>query len=106
MFRRPIVLVGRPLLRRPRLLGAAVLGGLGYALGRARANQSGAATWPPVAPANVAQPGMALQAVSPAAATATAPDPITRLRELADLHTEGKLTDDEFAAAKRQLLGM
>jgi Short C-terminal domain len=29
-----------------------------------------------------------------------------RLRELSDLHTAGKLTDEEFAAAKRKLLGL
>ncbi len=97
MLRRPILMVGRPLLRRPRLLGAVVLGGLGYALGRGRANQSGAATWPPVAPASVAQPGMA---------PPTTPDSAMQLQSLAALHTAGKLTDDEFAAAKRQLLGM
>jgi hypothetical protein len=31
---------------------------------------------------------------------------VERLRELSDLHTAGKLTDDEFAAAKRKLLGL
>jgi hypothetical protein len=31
---------------------------------------------------------------------------VERLRELSDMHTAGKLTDDEFAAAKRKILGL
>ena len=31
---------------------------------------------------------------------------VERLRELAELHSSGKLTDEEFAAAKRKLLGL
>jgi hypothetical protein len=31
---------------------------------------------------------------------------LERLRELSDLHTAGKLTDEEFTAAKRKLLGL
>ena len=33
-------------------------------------------------------------------------DGIDRLRELAELHDRGKLTDEEFTAAKRRLLGL
>ena len=45
-------------------------------------------------------------APAPAAAPAAqGPDPITRLRELGELHDSGVLTDQEFAAAKRQILG-
>ncbi len=33
-----------------------------------------------------------------------APDPIAQLKELAELHTQGVLTDDEFAAQKAKLL--
>jgi hypothetical protein len=32
-------------------------------------------------------------------------DPISQLKELAQLHTDGGLTDDEFAAFKAKLLG-
>lgn len=38
-------------------------------------------------------------------ATQAAPDPIDRLRELGQLHDEGILTDEEFAAQKARLLG-
>jgi len=33
-------------------------------------------------------------------------DGVARLRELSEMHSSGQLTDDEFAAAKRQLLGL
>jgi uncharacterized membrane protein len=51
--------------------------------------------------------------VSVFAGPAAAPHPATndptsvdRLRELAELHQSGVLTDEEFAAAKRRLLGL
>jgi hypothetical protein len=31
---------------------------------------------------------------------------VERLRELSDMHAQGHLTDDEFAAAKRKILGL
>lgn len=48
---------------------------------------------PPAAPA---------VAVAPAVA---APDPIEQLKQLAELHQQGVLTDQEFAAQKTRLLG-
>jgi hypothetical protein len=36
---------------------------------------------------------------------AGAADPTTRLQQLADMHRSGDLSDEEFAAAKRQVLG-
>jgi hypothetical protein len=42
---------------------------------------------------------------APAAAPAPAADPIAQLKELAALHDQGVLTDDEFAAQKAKLLG-
>ena len=46
------------------------------------------------------------QMQAPAApAPASSPDLITELKKLADLHSAGVLTDDEFAAAKARLLG-
>jgi hypothetical protein len=38
------------------------------------------------------------------AAPAAAPDPIDQLKELAALHQQGVLTDDEFAAQKAKIL--
>jgi len=44
------------------------------------------------------------QAAPPQAAPAEV-DPIARLRELGELHDQGILTDEEFAAQKAKLLG-
>jgi len=41
----------------------------------------------------------------PAPAAAPAPDPIAQLKELGQLHEQGVLTDEEFAAQKAKLLG-
>jgi nucleoid-associated protein YgaU len=43
---------------------------------------------------------------APVAAPAAAPDMTTELQKLADMKTQGLLTDDEFAKAKAQLLGI
>jgi hypothetical protein len=45
-------------------------------------------------------------APAPAAPAApAAPDPIAQLKELAALHQQGVLTDEEFAAQKAKVLG-
>lgn len=53
---------------------------------------------------SLAGPATATAATAATAATEP-PDVAGRLRELADLHTAGALSDDEFAAAKSKLLG-
>lgn len=40
----------------------------------------------------------------PPAPAAPAPDRITQLKELGELHTQGVLTDEEFAAEKAKIL--
>jgi hypothetical protein len=72
---------------RPRLLGAALIGGLGFAAGRAskQSTQAGASQ------------GGALSNAQP--------DITARLRELTAMHDAGSLTDEEFTAAKAKLLG-
>jgi Short C-terminal domain len=40
-----------------------------------------------------------------AAAPAAPPDPIEQLKQLGELHQQGVLTDEEFAAQKAKLLG-
>lgn len=53
--------------------------------------------------ANQEQQGQPEQQYAPPPPPA-APDPIAQLKELAELHTQGILTDDEFAAQKAKLL--
>ena len=48
----------------------------------------------------VGQQAMAQQAAPPAS------DPNAELQNLANLHTQGILTDEEFAAAKAKILGI
>ncbi|HXR27163.1 MAG TPA: SHOCT domain-containing protein [Candidatus Baltobacteraceae bacterium] len=135
MFRRRLVVV-----RRPRLLGAALLGGAGFLIGRRRGSQAAAspgvapatqgtaASLAPLAPADAAlapaTPALAPAAASLAPATPASsppttpassppslmpdggtPDPVDRLSELARLHGDGSLTDEEFTQAKREVLG-
>ena len=40
-----------------------------------------------------------------AAPAAAAPDPIDQLKQLGELHQQGVLTDEEFAAQKARILG-
>jgi Short C-terminal domain len=42
----------------------------------------------------------------PPPAAAPAPDPIAQLKQLGELHEQGILTDEEFAAEKKKLLGI
>ena len=79
MFRRRFSLARRSFLGRPRLLGAALIGGLGFAAGRA-------------------------SKASEPAGSPPAPELAAKLRELSDLHASGALSDAEFAAAKARLL--
>jgi hypothetical protein len=70
-------------------------------------------TWMPYAlPRSVPQQNMQSQQLQKAysstrrvAPAVPAPDPVVSLKELAQLHESGSLTDEEFAAAKTQLLG-
>ena len=51
------------------------------------------------------QQGAAEAQKQPAQAPAPTKDVTTELQKLADLHKSGVLTDEEFAAAKKKLLG-
>ena len=89
-----------PFVRRRPLLRAAAVGGVAYMGAKAGSNR-----------ANQQQAAQQAQPVAPEPAPAPAPaagagddDTITRLQKLADLHNSGALTDEEFAAAKAQVL--
>ena len=92
MFRRRIFFARRPLLGRPRLLFGALAAGLGYAAGRSHARSGSEA--------------LAKDAAGNASGFSAEEERVAKLRDLADLHDRGKLTDDEFGAAKRELLGL
>jgi hypothetical protein len=84
------------LRRRPvaRLaVGTAVVAGTAGAVSRHQANkqeQQAAAQAPPEAPAEAPTP---------------AEDPYAQLEKLGQLHEQGILTDEEFAAEKKKILG-
>jgi hypothetical protein len=101
--------------RRRPLLRAAAVGGGAYLAGKhmARASDQRAADEayqddrinqleqqpaPQQAPPPQAAP-------APAAAPAAGPSMADQLQQLAALHQQGMLTDDEFAAAKAKMLG-
>jgi hypothetical protein len=85
-----------PIRRRRPILRAAAVGGGAYYMGKRRAeNQESAA--PP------ADEGVAPAAPSPAP-TGMSAEALQRLQELAELHKQGVLTDEEFAAQKARIL--
>jgi Short C-terminal domain len=108
------------MIRRRPLLRAAAVGGGAYLAGKHVANrqaerqaaedeqnarldsmeqqQSGYGSYPPqAAPPPAAPP--------PAASPAAEPSMMDQLSQLADLHKQGVLTDEEFTAAKAKLIG-
>ena len=95
-----------PIRRRRPLLRAAAVGGGAYYMGKRRAESQG----PPVAEsqgppvAAQADEGLPPQTPPPAKAGMSA-ESVQRLQELAELHKQGVLTDEEFAAQKARILG-
>jgi Short C-terminal domain len=54
----------------------------------------------------VAQRQQAYEQTAPAPAAAAPDDTTSQLKQLADLHSQGILTDEEFSAKKAQILGI
>lgn len=95
--------------RRRPLMRAAVVGGAGYMAGK-KAQQGRQAE--AVQDARLDQLEQQQQApppspppAAPPPAAAAGDDTIAKLKELADLHSAGALSDEEFAAAKAKILG-
>jgi|HubBroStandDraft_4_1064222.scaffolds.fasta_scaffold11724_6 hypothetical protein len=89
-----------PMMRRRPLLRAAAVGTVAYQGSKrgamAAQNQAAQAAPPPPPPA-----------APPPAPAAPAADPVVeKINQLAQLHASGALTDEEFAAAKAQALGI
>jgi Short C-terminal domain len=94
MFAGPRVVRRRPLLR------AAVVGGTSYAAGRAAGRRAGQAD---SAEAYQYQDQQAAPQQPPQGGS-TESSMMDQLSQLATLHQQGALTDEEFAAAKAKLL--
>jgi hypothetical protein len=114
------------MMRRRPLLRAAAVGGAGYMAGRGAANRRAATAeqdarldaleqqqanpqqgYPPQGYAAPPQQGYAPPpaAPSPAAPPAAESSMMDQLNQLAALHQQGVLSDEEFTAAKAKLLG-
>jgi len=52
------------------------------------------------------EPQPTAQAAAPSASTGTDPDYLAELKQLAELNQQGIITDEEFEAKKKQLLGL
>jgi len=95
-----------PLMRRRRpLLRAAAVGGGAYMAGKARArsqDQQQAEAEPAYAEP---PPQQAYAEPPPPAPGGMNDDTIARLQQLGQLHEQGVLTDEEFAAQKAKILG-
>jgi phospholipase/lecithinase/hemolysin len=99
-----------PFVRRRPLLRAAVVGGGAYMAGKHMANAQAdqqyqdASQEQRLASLEQQQAQQAQQAPVPAP-RAAGPSMADQLNQLADLHNQGLLSEDEFAAAKAKLLG-
>ena len=102
--------------RRRPLMRAAVVGGGAYMVGKSAARQAGsrgrrrggpgcAHQRPGTAAAGTAAAGTRAGPAPAAAPEAGGSSIVDQLNQLAGLHQQGVLTDDEFAAAKAKLIG-
>jgi len=92
-----------PLRRRRPLLRAAAVGGGAYYMGKRRAEAQEQAE-PATAAAGQGYGAPPAQPTGAAPADTLGADAMQRLKELADLHAQGVLTDEEFAAQKARIL--
>jgi putative oligomerization/nucleic acid binding protein len=104
------------MMRRRPLLRAAAVGGTAYAVGRhsgrqrEEAAQAEADQNQRIADLEQQQqyqqpPPQQYQQPPPQQAAPAGPSMLDQLNQLTELHTQGALTDEEFAAAKAKLLG-
>jgi hypothetical protein len=97
------------LRRRRPLLRAAAVGGTAYAVGRHSGRQREEAAQAEADQdqriADLEQQQQQYQQPPPQQAAPAGPSMLDQLNQLTELHTQGALTDEEFAAAKAKLLG-
>jgi putative oligomerization/nucleic acid binding protein len=100
-----------PMMRRRPLARAAIVGGVAYSAGKRReaGQQQDAETQARLddleAQAYAAPPPAAPAAAPAPAAGGMTDDTIQQLKDLAALHEQGVLTDEEFTAQKQKILG-
>ncbi len=92
-----------PFLGR-RMARAAVVGGVAYHAGSRRAQSQANDADQEARLEDLEAQQQAPQQAAPAAAAA--PDYTEELEQIAKLHEQGILTDDEFAAKKKEILGI
>lgn len=93
-----------PLRRRP-LARAAMVGGTAYVAGKRRAEgQAREAEQEARLQDLEAQGAYGAPAAAPAAAGGMSPASMDQLKQLAELHTQGILTDAEFEVQKQKIL--
>jgi hypothetical protein len=91
------------MMRRSPLLRMAAIGGVAYMGSKAGANKANAqAQQAQAAPAEAAPPPPPPAAAAPATSGAT--DRVAQLKELAELHDSGALTQEEFDKEKARVL--
>jgi Short C-terminal domain len=93
-----------PFMRRRPLLRAAAVGGTAYMAGKHMARSQADQNYQDAAQEQRISNLEQQQAAVPAPRAAAAPSMADQLNQLADLHKQGLLSDDEFAAAKAKLL--
>ncbi len=104
--RRPFVRAGRPGLIGTAARTAVVAGTATAVAGRVARRQQAHATQAAEAQAYEQQQAAQAAAGSGPAAPSAGTGDIAELQRLADMRSQGLLTDDEFAAAKSRLLGL
>ena len=91
-----------PMMRRRPLLRAAAVGTVAY-----QGSKRGAMAGQNQAAEAAAPPPPSYPAAPPAPPAPAPVDPtVEKISQLAELHASGALTDEEFAAAKAQALGI
>jgi hypothetical protein len=93
-------------MRRRPLLRAAAVGGGAYAMGRRHAEnqQDEAGQDQRIGDLESQQPAPAAAPAAAAPSAGISSDAMQKLQELAKLHEQGILTDDEFTTQKERLL--
>ncbi len=79
---------------------------IGMKAGENRAKQEAAAQQQAAADGAAQQKAASEAAVAQAAPAPAAVDPTEQLKKLAELHDQGIISDEEFAAAKKKALGI